>query len=415
MQPKSCMTKSSPPRTTGSTLLRFEPTPKGLLLSALAIGLAWLAVRLLPVVLVLVVALFLVGTLTPAVEWLEKKGLRRTWGIGLAFSAILVATLVTMAFTLPSLVEQVEVLVKQEPALRGRIADALARSRATAPLAESLRALRYDVLAKSSFGAAFEYSTRFVEIVAYLVSATFLALYVMIDRDRLRGGLFAVVPRTHHVRLSRILLNLEVIVGGYIRGQAITSALMGLFTFALLTACGVHNALAIGVFAGLADILPYVGVFLSIGPALAASLARGPAIAAVVLVAMVAYEELESRFLVPRVYGRALRLPSSIVLASLLAGGTLMGIIGALLALPAAAAVRMLVEELRVALPGEEADDADLRARDDQAEKEYERRAEGVPAVQAAAIAVEISEERRDEEIAVEEKEGDKDKDKPAH
>jgi putative heme transporter len=76
----------------------------------------------------------------------------------------------------------------------------------------------------------------------------------------------------------------------------------------------------------------------------------------------------------------------------------LMGIVGALLALPAAAAVRMLIEELRVDLPGEEVHDTQLRARDERAEEEYERRAEGVPAVQAAGIAVEISEERREEE-----------------
>ena len=113
---------------------------------------------------------------------------------------------------------------------------------------------------------------------------------------------------------------------------------------------------------------------------------------------MLAYEEFESRYLVPRIYGRALRLPSSIVLVALLAGGSLMGIMGALLALPVAAAVRMLVEELRIELPGEKIDDEDLRARDEQAEEEYERRADGVPAAKAAAIAVEISEDRIQEE-----------------
>ncbi|HLK39093.1 MAG TPA: AI-2E family transporter, partial [Polyangiaceae bacterium] len=385
----------------GISLVRFEPTAKGLLLTAVALGLAWLTLRLLPVGLVVVAALLLVGTLTPAVEWLERKGLGRGWGIGLAFSGLLLATVLLMALTVPSLVDQIGVLVKQEPALRGRIADVLARSGATAPLADSLRGARYDALAKSWSEAAYEYSTRFAEGVAYLVSAAFLALYVMIDRDRLRGGLFAVVPRTHHVRLSRILLNLEVIVGGYIRGQAVTSALMGGFTLVLLTVCGVHNALAIAAFAGLADVLPYVGVFLSVGPAFAASLARGPAIAAIVLIAMLAYEELESRVIVPRVYGRALRLPSSVVLVSLLAGGTLVGLAGALLALPAAAAVRMLIEELRVELPGEQIDDAVVRARDEEAEEAYERRAKGVPAVAAAAIAVEISAERREEELAI--------------
>jgi predicted PurR-regulated permease PerM len=359
---------------------------------------AWVALRMLPVVLVLVAALFLVGTLNPAVEWLEKKGLRRRWGIGLVFSVLTVATLLLMAFTIPSLIDQVDTLVKEEPVLRGRIADVLGRSEATAPLADLLRSVRYESLARSSAGAALAYSTRVVELVAYVLSAVFLALYILIDRDRLRGGLFAIVPRSHHVRLSRVLLNLETIVGGYIRGQLLTSALMAVYTLVLLASCRVPNALAIAVFAGLADVLPYIGVFLSVGPALAAALSRGPVVAAIVLVAMLAYEELESRFLVPRIYGRALRLPSSVVLVALLTGGTLMGIVGALLALPAAAAVRMLIEELRVDLPGEEAHDTELRARDERAEEEYERRAEGVPAVQAAAIAVEISEERREEE-----------------
>jgi hypothetical protein len=120
---------------------------------------------------------------------------------------------------------------------------------------------------------------------------------------------------------------------------------------------------------------------------------------AVVLLIMLAYEEFESRVLVPRIYGRALRIPSSVVLFALLAGGTLMGILGALLALPVAATVMMLIEELRVELPGQQEQVADVEQRvgDERAEEEYERRTEGVPAEQAAAIAVEISDDRRKE------------------
>ena len=392
------MAKRSLETPTITSLIRFEPTPKGLLISGVAIAIAWVALRLLPVVLVLVVAFFLVGTLNPAVEWLEKKKWKRGWSIGLVFAVMFVVTGLLMALTIPSLLDQVSSLLKQEPELRARLADILARSRPMAPLAESLRNVHYETIAKASAGAAFEYSSRVAETIAYLVSAVFLALYILIDRDRLRGGLFAVVPRPHHIRLSRVLWNLETIVGGYIRGQVLTSAFMAAFTFVLLLVCRVHNALAIAVFAGLADILPYIGVFLSVGPALAAAAARGPAVVGIVLVAMLAYEEFESRFLVPKVYGSALRLPSSVVLFALLVGGTLMGMAGALLALPAAAAARMLIEELRIELPGEEIDDREQRAGDERAEKEYERRAEGMPAEQAAAIAVEISEDRRDEE-----------------
>ena len=117
-------------------------------------------------------------------------------------------------------------------------------------------------------------------------------------------------------------------------------------------------------------------------------------------VLMVADGEFESHVVIPRIYGRVLRLPSSVVLFALLAGGTLMGILGALLALPVAATVMMLIEELRVELPGEQEQlvDTHLREADDRGEEEYERRTEGVGAEQAAAIAVEISRDRREEE-----------------
>ena len=130
---------------------------------------------------------------------------------------------------------------------------------------------------------------------------------------------------------------------------------------------------------------------------------QGPVVAVVVFALMLAYEEFESRVLVPFVYGRALRLPSSVVLFSLILGTVLAGIVGALLALPIAAAVLMLVEELRVALPGETEQPEDIAQQraDNRTEREYERRAESMPAVEAAAIAVEISADRRAEEGVV--------------
>jgi len=238
--------------------------------------------------------------------------------------------------------------------------------------------------------------------MAYLIAAVFLAFYMMIDRDRLRGALFAVVPRSHHIRLARVLLGLGTIVGGYIRGQLLTCLLMSGFILVLLLVCGVPNALAIAVFGGLMDLLPYIGVFLTMAPVVLAAWGQGPVIALTVFLLMLAYEEIESRVLVPMVYGRSLRLPSSVVFFSLLLGMAMAGLVGALLALPLAAAVLMLVEELRVDLPGEAVQPEDLAQQrtDTRVEREYERRAESMPADQAAAIAVEISGERKKTEVA---------------
>jgi len=377
--------------------VRFEVSTATLVQLVLVLACLWLLVQLWPVFLVVVVALLLVGTMSPAVSWLEGRRVGRGLGITIVFTLLFVVATLALTLTIPSLVTQASALVEQEPALRAHLSHRLALSNLTAPLATWLRNVKYDA---SASAAALAFSLRLFGTAAYAASAVFLALYIMIDRDRLRGGLFAIVPRTHHIRLARVLLNLETIVGAYIRGQLITCLLIAVFSFVLLTACGVPNALALAVFAGAADVLPYVGGLLSIAPMALAALPRGPVVVAVVLLTMLAYEEFESRVLVPRIYGRALRLPSSVVLVALLAGGTLMGILGALLALPVAAAVRMLIEELRVELPGQQELVADVEQRvgDERAEEEYERRTDGVPVEQAAAIAVEISDERRKED-----------------
>jgi predicted PurR-regulated permease PerM len=363
-----------------------------------AVG-VWILIRLLPVVLVLVMALIIVGTMSPAVRWLHEHRMSRNSAIAIVFISFVVIAVLIIALPMPAILQQMTNLIEQEPVLRARIVDCLAVSPLTSPFADALRDMHYDVLAKTAAVTLFSYSSRIAEIFAYVAGAFFLALYMMLDRNRLRGGLYAVVPRSHHIRLSHILWNMETIVGGYILGQAITSALMTAFVFVLLTAFSVQNALAIAVFAGLADVLPYFGVFLSMAPTVLATLTQGPAVTIIVIVLMFAYEEFESRVFVPRIYGRAMRLPSSVILFSLLAGAALMGVIGAFLALPVAATIRMLIEEFGSGLPGEpeQVKGMKLRRKDDLSVLEYLRRTEGLPAEEAAAIAVEISRARRKE------------------
>ena len=378
-------------------LHRIEITARTMFTVVGVLAACWLLLRLTPVVLVIITALMMVGSLSPAVEWLQARGVRRGLGIALVFTILLAVVVLLITLTIPEVLAQANSLVEQEPVLRERLAILLTSWRATASLAGSLRQINYAALFGSSAHLAMSTSIRVFELVAYGVGAVFLALYVMLDRDRLRGALFAIVPRQQHIPLSRIMLNLERIVGGYIRGQVITCVLMAAFIFVLLSIFHVKNALAIAVLSGVADVLPYIGGVLILVPALLATISMGPVVLTTVGVSILVYQEVENRLLIPLVYGRALRLPSSLVLVALLAGGTLMGIVGALLALPVAAAILMLVEELRVELPGrsETVELGQKRERDDQTAQEYAERTEGLPVVEAAAIAVEISDERK--------------------
>lgn len=294
-------------------------------------------------------------------------------------------------------------MLEQEPILTAKLADRLAGFPLSEPLAQWMRHFKYGGQVSNDGASALAYSMQVVRFVAYAISAIFLALYIMLDRDRLRGGFYATIPRSHHIRLSRVMMKLETIVGAYIRGQLITSLALAFFILVLLVSCGVENALALAFFGGIADVLPYIGIFFPIVMAVLAAVPHGPVVTLVIFSLMLFYMEFESRVLVPRVYGQALRLPSTIILFSLLVGGTLMGITGALLSLPFAAAVMMLIEELRVQLPGEQEQAADgvQREKDDEGEKEYERRTEGASATQSAAIAVEMSGDRERKEKQV--------------
>jgi predicted PurR-regulated permease PerM len=129
----------SPPKENRPHVVRIEPSPGTIIALLLLIAGLWVLYRLLPVFLVLVAALIIVGTISPAVQWLEERRMRRGLGIAIIFTALLVITVLVITMTIPSLLAQVTSLLDQEPALRARLANWLAGSHLTSPLAELLR------------------------------------------------------------------------------------------------------------------------------------------------------------------------------------------------------------------------------------------------------------------------------------
>jgi predicted PurR-regulated permease PerM len=380
--------------------LRFELDPRTIGWTLAAGFGVWLLIQLWTVVVLVVMALVLVGTLKPVVEWLERRGLGRGLALALIFVAMVLGFVGLVLITVPPLVSQLVDVVEDAPATKARLVTWLDQYSATAPLATSLRDSDSTELFTRTSGYLLEYSTRALAVMGYGLTTIVLAFYLLADGKRAQGTVFAMVPRAYHLRLSRIILNLETIVGGYVRGQLITSAAITVFTFVLLTALGVPNALSLAVFAGFADIIPFVGGLLATVPAVLFGLTQGLTTAIIVAVVLFLYQEFESRILIPRIYGRVLRLSPAAVLLALMIGGTLMGIIGALLSLPIAAGLQMIGRELRVAMPGDDTNEAELRARDQVAEQTYEQRSAGAPPEEAGVIATELAKEIRAEDAA---------------
>jgi len=374
---------------------RIAVTDRGILLALLLVTAAWIAALLGPVILAAVGALILVGTLNPLVGFLQARGLRRTTSLIVIFLAMAGVLVLIGLLTVPALIAQVRQLIDGAPLMQRRLAERLSRSHLTLPMARAVEETNLQDLLIPSGSKAFEYSSQLVTAIGWGLTTLALAFYILADPSTSQAALYLIIPRRFHVRFARIMLNLETIVGGYMRGQIITSALMGTFVYVLLKICAVKNPLPLAVFAGITDILPLIGGILGAIPLLVATLPRGSVLVVTVLVSVVIYQEIENRFIIPRVYGHVLRLPAWALTLALLIGAKLMGVIGALLSLPVAAGVRMILEELRVELPGDGSIDPHLRERDNQVEDLYAELAAGAGATTSAGIALDIADSVR--------------------
>lgn len=371
--------------------LRIEIAPKTIALVLGAAAAIWVLGQLTNVLMVVTVALILVGTFDPLVAWLEHRGLRRGRALVLVFVAAALLLTGVVLLMVPPLASQLIDLIGSAPTERAKLIARLDDYAWSKPLVKAIEEIPLDDIGARAGAVVIGYSTKLLAMVGYGLSTLFLAIYLLADPVRSKGLLYAVVARHHHVKLAKILLELKHIVGGYMRGQLITSLSISVFVFLLLKVLGADNALAIALFAGLTDVIPFVGGYIASTPVIVAVTPQGLTVTLIVVAIMVVYQEFESRLLVPRVYGRTLRLPPAVVLVALLVGGTLGGILGALLALPIAAGLQMVIRELRVDLPGETTSYEDNKRIDERATEVYEQLTEGVPAAAAGVVAEELA------------------------
>ncbi len=380
------------------TVVRFDIAPRAIVWILATIAGVWVFLQLHAIALLLVVALVFAGTFNPMVEWMERRGLKRIYALTLLLVALLLVTALLIVFTVPPLLEQLAQIVRDAPRHRDQLIVLLQQREFTAPLARAVQNAGLEQAFARIESGLVGYTPRIVTALGWAVTTLFLAFYLLADGKRTQGALYAVVPRAYHMRLARILQNLEAIVGGYMRGQLITSVVIGVFTFVLLVICHVPNALSLALLAALVDVIPLIGGLLATAPAVLSALSVGVPTGIVVLVALVVYQEFENRVLIPPVYEHTLRLAPTTIVLALLAGGILQGVIGALLALPIAAGLQMTLQELRVEMPGDDSDDRSALAKDAKTEAAYERMSAGATAPEAGQIARNLAHDIREKE-----------------
>lgn len=183
-------------------------------------------------------------------------------------------------------------------------------------------------------------------MVTAVIIVVALTLYFLADMPRVTRLLYRLAPRSRRARAGLLIDEALARVGGYMLGNLLTSAIAGLGTFVWMEIFGIPYALLFSVFVGLMDLIPIVGstiagVIVSL-TALTVSLPVAAATAGFYIV----YRNAEDYLVTPRVMRRTVEVPGLVTVIAVLLGGVLLGIIGALLAIPVAAAVKLLLDEV---------------------------------------------------------------------
>jgi predicted PurR-regulated permease PerM len=325
-------------------VLRIEVSVRGLILNALVLLGIWAVRELWPVILLVLVSLILMLGLLPYVDAMVRRGLPRPAAVMLLLIAFLVTLVGLFSLMVPAMVEEFDQVRDNLPESAREIEELLDRFGIEVELQDRARNIDWDELISGR--VAFDYGQRILTLTFSIITIVVITAYLLADTPRLGNFVSQFIPSERKDDADILFRALTRVVGGYLRGQAITSLFIAIFTFVLLRIIGVPNALAFAVLAGFADVIPLIGALIAIIPPVAAALQESATQALIVLAALVAYQQFEDRVLVPRVYGRTLNLPPVIVLIAVLAGAELLGITGVLLALPLTAAGRVGLDYL---------------------------------------------------------------------
>jgi predicted PurR-regulated permease PerM len=298
-------------------------------------------------VLVLIgLAAFLAVGLDPAVTWLTRRRLPRWAAVTVVSLTVLGVIVGFFAAAIPPLADQAtqfshrlpEYLQRGHGSWLGRLNDEFQiQQRLEAAVRGETSALVGGLLGagKVVFGVA-----------ASTVTVAVLTLYFLADLPRIRRMAYRLVPHSRRPRV--ILIGDEVLgrVGGFVLGNLITSVVAGVATFAWLEIVRVPYALLLSLFVAIMDLIPVVGSTLAgvvvCLVALSVSLPIALATAGYILV----YRLAEDYLLVPKIIGRTVRVPPLVTVLAVLVGGVLLGIVGALVAIPVAAAIGLVLDEV---------------------------------------------------------------------
>jgi predicted PurR-regulated permease PerM len=320
-------------------------------LGVLTVYLGYKAVILVADVLVqVVIAAFIAISLDPAVRWLNRHRVRREQAVAIIFLALAVLVGLFLLAFLPPLIKQGNNLVRDFPGYLNGLRE---RSPSLRSLEDrfhwqhSIENFARTVPSKLGH-EALSFSQRFLGALLSALLVLVLTIYFMLDLPRLRRGLVRLFPKRHRRPVNEAVNIVIDKVGSYMIGNLIVSAIAGVATFAALTAFRIPFALPLAVWVAITDLIPMVGASLGAVVCVIVAFATASLWPQTVLVVLffVLYQQVENYLIVPRVMRSSVQMPAVAVLLAALLGGSVLGLVGALMAIPVAAAFRVIAGPL---------------------------------------------------------------------
>ena len=303
------------------------------------------------ILLLIALAIVIAVGLDPPVAWLHRRGLPRWAAVAIVLAIALGIFGGFLASAVPVLITQGTALAKDLPhylhSLRNHstfLGKINARYHIVTALQKFISKGGSSAIASGVLGVG----KVVVDLIGAVVVVLILSIYLLVDLPRVKRGIYELAPASRRPRV--VLLTDEILtrIGGYVLGNLFTSFIAGLGTWVWALILGIPYALLLGLLVALLDLIPVVGS--TIGGIIVALIALtvSPTVAIATAAFYFLYRFVEDYLLTPRVMARTVQVPGLLTVVATLIGGTLLGIIGALIAIPIAAAIKLLLEETTI-------------------------------------------------------------------
>ncbi|MDQ0145057.1 AI-2E family transporter [Pseudarthrobacter niigatensis] len=321
----------------------------------LALLVYWIGSHTTQLLLWIVAALFIALGLEPVVGWLEGRKIPRPAGILVSVAVLMGAVVGFFATLIPTIVEQVSEIVRQAPDwVRNFMDSDLFRSLddqfgVRDRITEELNKFVNDPAAMGGiFGGVLGFGSTVANSLFGALIVLVLSLYFLAALPAMKKWGYRLAPRSRRKRVAALSEEITRSVGNYVIGQACVALLNATFAFVVMSIVGIPFALLLAFVVVLLAFIPLVGGMIAGIVVTLVSLTEGWQVAAIYAVCYFAYLQFEAYFISPRIMQKAVAVPGAVAVISVIAGGSLLGVLGALIAIPTAAAVLLLVREIYI-------------------------------------------------------------------